>query len=367
MSQTIPSANHDLHAFLEGAAEKPWQRDFFFFLRELESYSPDRPRIGTSKRYRDDQVFLSQALFLECAPSSVKTIELSPNTSGSGPRARLEGYFLGLLGPSGPMPLSWTEYIVSRSSGVPHPDRITPALRGVSLNRRDSSLKDFVNIFNHRFLSFFYRAWASSRKCVDYDRPSEAKFVNFIGALIGLGSEDVQKRMDFGDGQAIYFSGHLADRTRHPSGLVSMMSDYLQCPVSLEENVGRWLPIPNESLSSLGQDSNAGKLGDGMAMGSRFWDRQLCFELKIGPLSLVEFQRFSTDSHEGDEISIIPALRDMVALYTNREFFCTAKIILDRNEVPKPTLGGGSRLGFSLWLHREAPENHPEELQVELS
>ncbi len=361
MTSNVQDRTDELHAFLEEASEDPWRKDFFAFLRELESLCPERPRIGASKQYREDQIFLTQALYLEHAPATIRKIERSPNSSGQGPRARLEGYFLGLLGPSGPLPLAWTEYIWSRSNGVPHPDRISPSRRGISLNRRDRSLKDFINIFNHRFLTFFYRAWASSRKSVDYDRPDEAKFVDFIGSFFGMGSEDLRNRLSFDDGQAIYFSGHLADRSRHPSGLEAIMSDYLQCPVELVENVGRWLPIPPESNST-----SYGMLGNGVAMGSRFWDRQLCFGLRIGPLALSDYQKFVPSSDQSAP-SILPALRDMVSLYTNREFFCDATVILDRSEVPEPTLGGGARLGFSLWLHADQPEKHPEELQVELS
>lgn len=368
MSTEESSLSDELYAFLEEASNEPWAQGFFEFLRELETFCPDRPRVGESKNYEDDLAFLSQALYLEHAPAAIRSIQPSPNLKGPGPRVQLEGYFLGLLGPSGPLPLCWTEYIWARSNGVPHPDRISPARRGVSLNRRDSSLRDFLNIFNHRFLTFFYRAWSSSRKTVDYDRPDEARFMSFIGSFLGLESETLRQRLKFDPRQAIYFSGHFAQQSRYPSGLEAVVADYLNCDVELEENVGKWIDVPEDQCTVLGQSRGMGSLGQGVMTGARFWDCQLSFQLRIGPVPLEIYEKFVVEDRVATpgQDSLLPALRDMVALYTHRELFCSATVVLDRNDVPPPTLGGGSRLGFSTWLHSATPDRDPADLTVEL-
>jgi len=59
----------------------------------------------------------------------------------------------GLLGPNGPLPIHVTEYARHR-------------LRHAG----DATLSRFLDLFNHRFLALFYRAWAQAQPHVNRDR-----------------------------------------------------------------------------------------------------------------------------------------------------------------------------------------------------
>jgi predicted component of type VI protein secretion system len=61
----------------------------------------------------------------------------------AGARPRLGVRFFGLTGPQGPMPLHFTEYVRERAR-----------------NHGDPTLARFLDLFHHRLLSLFYRAWA---------------------------------------------------------------------------------------------------------------------------------------------------------------------------------------------------------------
>ena len=77
----------------------------------------------------------------------------------TGDPAKLPVNFLGLFGPNGPMPVHITEYARERQ-----------------LNAHDPTLVGFLDLFHHRILSLFYRAWAVNQKAADLDRPKDARF-----------------------------------------------------------------------------------------------------------------------------------------------------------------------------------------------
>ena len=88
---------------------------------------------------------------------------------------RLQVRLFGLLGPNGPMPLHITEYVRER-------------LR----NAGDPTLSKFLDIFHHRFISLFYRAWAQAQPFVNHDRPKSDRFTVYVGAFLGLAPATVR-------------------------------------------------------------------------------------------------------------------------------------------------------------------------------
>ena len=72
---------------------------------------------------------------------------------------RLQVRLFGLFGPNGPLPLHITEYARER-------------LRHAG----DPTLSRFLDVFHHRFLALFYRAWAQAQPHVNRDRPKEDRF-----------------------------------------------------------------------------------------------------------------------------------------------------------------------------------------------
>ena len=90
-------------------AEAPREHDFFAVLRHVESLRPDQPRIGAALRPSQEALRLGQDGELAFAPAALESFE-----PGARPAPRLGVRFLGLLGPQGPMPLHFTEYVRER-------------------------------------------------------------------------------------------------------------------------------------------------------------------------------------------------------------------------------------------------------------
>ena len=96
--------------------ERPAEHHLFQALRVIEAHYTDAPRLGESRRPREDKVRLGQEAELAFPPSTI-----ADYTHGGGGPDRLTNRFFGLFGPNGPMPLHITEYVRDRRRN--HRDR----------------------------------------------------------------------------------------------------------------------------------------------------------------------------------------------------------------------------------------------------
>lgn len=310
--------------------------DFFHALRCLACLHPELDPPGSGATPAREPVRLGQQPSMAFAPSTIAGFDFDPE--GDIP-PRLEVLFFGLFGPNGPLPLHLTEYARDR-------------LR----NANDPALARFADIFHHRLLGLFYRAWADSEPVVQQDRPAADLFARRLGSLCGIGSVETRAVDTVPDTAKLYHSGRLGCHARNPEGLAALLSDQLRLPVQVSEFVGQWLAI--EPGDELRLDANAGALGMTTLLGERVWDCQSKFRLIIGPLSRGEFE------------SLLPAggqLRTLAALvrnYLGDEFDWDLQPILKREEVAPARLGEFANLGWNSWLSHETPAENFAELII---
>jgi len=320
--------------------EKPYSYDFFHVMRDLENAYSWRPKIGTSISPRQEPIRLGQSPRLAFAPSTLEKFE----DANSARPPKLSVNFLGLTGPNGPLPLEFTEYIRER-------------LR----NMRDSTLTGFLDMFHHRLISLFYRAWAVNQKAADFDRPEESRFSTYIGSFLGLGDPTMRSRDKIPDDAKIYFSGHLSAATRDAEGLESILSDFFEVPVELDAMIGDWLPITERYHCLLGIDRENASLGQNAILGAKVWDVQNRFRLRIGPMPFKRYCDFLPTAES------FAKLVDWVAFYTSFQFRWDLQVSLEAEEVPQTQLGGGSLLGWTSWLTTETPTRDAGDLIIDQS
>jgi len=326
----------------EGVSNERMRGDFVGLVRELDALNSNLPRIGWGLLPRDEKVRFRQIAHLVFAPST-----LAAESDLQAARREISVYFMGLLGPGGPLPMIYTDVVLARSEGTPHPD--LPSSNGSeSIYRRDPGPAAFIDQFNHRFISLFYRAAVSANKAVDFDRPHESAFHKYIGSLFGLGMESLQNRMPFPDRVSLYFAGHFSCPNRHAEGLCSVVSDTFRVAAHIESNVGHWVDLQASDRTRLGRHETSAGLGRGAILGSRIWDRTMRFRLILGPMDLDQYRRFRPKSET------LRSLRSLLMLYLGNELSCEVVFVLHRKKVPSLALGGGAVLGFSSWL-KSAP------------
>ena len=310
----------DAVALFAALSEAPYRHDFYQTLRRLECLYSSKPRWGRARRPVDEPVRLGQDPDLAFAPAPLASFE----HSGEGP-PRLQVRLFGLLGPNGPMPTHFTEYVRER-------------LRHAG----DPTLSRFLDVFHHRFLAMFYRAWAQAQPHVSHDRPDDDRFSAFVGAFVGLAPASFRGRDAVADLAKFFHVGTLVRHARNAEGLAAILEHFFLVRAGVEQFVGHWMPLGPAERTHLGRSGAV--LGSGAVVGSRVWDRQHKFRVHLGPLTLEQYESFLPGG------VLLPKLVDWVRLYVNFEFEWDVRLWLERREVPVVRLGRGGRLGWTTWL-----------------
>ncbi len=319
-----PAGNTADAVALENALrDHPEAFEFFEAARRLECAFPERPRLGHSAKAVDDFVRLCQTPSLSFAPKTVDRYQ----PGGAGKPARLHGLFFGLFGPNAPMPLHLTEYAMDRE-----------------LNAKDSTFIAFANIFHHRMMSLFYRAWADSQPTVHLDRPAEDRFRLYMGAMVGLATPHLDDRDALPDQFKRFFAGRLLQQTRNAEGLKGLIERFFRIPVSIVEFVAEWMRLPPTSHLRLGESADVAALGRTAVTGEYVWGSQQRFRLRLGPLSRAEFNNFLPG---GVALSQLVAA---VKTYVGEEKAWDVQLVLKRADVPATRLGQNGRMGLTTWM-----------------
>jgi len=326
-------------AMLHRLKEDPFSLDFFVALRGLESEFRRLPKIGTSRTPRQDAIRFGQRPDLAFSTSTLEELE-----ERGGVPAKLFVRFFGLLGPNGPLPIHLTEYTRER-------------LR----NMRDPTLGAFFDVFHHRLVSLFYRAWAVNQMAVDYDRPDKSRFSTYVGSAAGLGIPSVRHRDTIPDNAKLHYAGALASRTRNAVGLEAVLADFFQVAAEVVSLVGCWMTLPGRNRCRLGGPEEGAQLGVSTILGFRVWDVENRFRVRLGPLTLERFQSFLPTEEA------FRRLMDWIALYTGNQLRWDLQLLLFAGEVPATVLGGGAQLGWTSWLKSEPFVNNSEHLVIDRS
>ncbi|MBV8853117.1 MAG: type VI secretion system baseplate subunit TssG [Sinobacteraceae bacterium] len=307
---------------LDDLHHRPERYSLFSALRRIEQQHRERPRLGQSRRLADDPVRIAQKPHLYFAPADVASFE---GTAGCVPRLQQHGF--GVFGPNGALPLHLTELAQARQQQADDP-----------------TFSDFVNAFQHRFASLFYRAWADADPCASFDRSGEDEFRLFVGALIGIGPKAARDRDVVLDYAKLSRVGLFAPQTRSAEGLELIIADYFDLAVEVLPFVGSWLQIPENSRCRLGVFPEHATLGAGATLGAATWQSQSHFELTLGPMGITDFVNFLPGARG------LAQLKALVRLYTNEEWAWHVRLLLEPQQVPPMKLGEVGWLGWTSWL-----------------
>jgi type VI secretion system protein ImpH len=278
--------------------------------------------LGEGARPVDEPIRLVQQPSLAFASSTLASFRQG---QGGEPH-RLGQYFFGLFGPHGPLPVHLTEYAKDRE-----------------INENDPTFRRFADIFHHRMLLLFYRAWANSNPTAGWDRPA-SRFNSYVGSVFGTGERELWGRDAVPDSAKFHVAGLLGMKTRPAVALAAILDVFMQLHFRVREFVGGWMALPPGDWSSLGSRIGASTLGGDVVLGSHVWTCQNRFRLLCGPLPFADFKRLLPRADS------LKKLRDLVRNYLGDEFDWDLNLVLFADEVPEVRLGQSGDLGWTTWL-----------------
>lgn len=298
--------------------------EFYQAVRLLELLYPRKIGVGETIEPDREAVRFRSRLSLEFPAGEIADIE--PARDG-GP-ATVTVNFMGLGGTFGPLPFAYTEL----------------ALRRVSL--KDTAMRDFFDLFNHRLVSLMHRIRKLHRVGMDSNTPEQSHLARYFFSFAGLGTGGLHNRMEVPDRSFLFYTGQLLHRPRSVVGLVTMLSDYFDTAVHARPMAGRWLRIDPDQTTAVGLHGRNNELGRTVVLGSRVWDQPGRFALRIGPLPLETAITFLPGESAHDR------LKTLVRFYAGDEQDFTLTLLVDPASIKGVMLGRESptRLGWTTWL-----------------
>lgn len=309
-------------AMLDDLHRHPERYTLFGALRLIEQAHADRPRLGESRKAADDPVRIGQRPHLYFAPAEVVGFDTDADAV-----PEIEQLSFGIFGPNGALPLHLTELAYTRERQLDDP-----------------ALRDFVNAFQHRFASLFYRAWASADACTNFDRADSDQFRLFLGALMGIGPAEARDRDTVLDYAKLARVGLFAPQTRSATALEQVLAGYFELQIEVIAFAGGWLDMARSDWCRLGRADDCALLGTTATLGAMTWQCQSRFEIVLGPLRIAEFVNFLPGSRGLEQ------LKSLVRLFTNEEWSWRVRLLLESADIPPLRLGHSGWLGWASWL-----------------
>lgn len=332
------SKDDSAYSLVEGLLRTvPQEFQFFQIVRLLERIEPERLAVGGFSAPSKEAARFSANPAPAFPASQVQTIEWR---EGEPPKVVVN--FLGLNGPSGILPLYYTELIMDR------------------LRAKDHTLSSFLDIFNHRLVSLFYQAWEKYRFPIAYERGERDRFSHHFLDLIGLGTPGLQDRQEVPDDSLIYYSGLLSLQPRSATALRQVLSDYFDVPVEIDQFVGAWHELDRDTQCLFDKaDSYSEQLGIGAIVGDEIWDQQSGVRVRIGPLGIDQYLDFLPNG------TAYRPLKSLTRFFSGGEIDFEIQLVLKREDVPACELGlaaeSAPRLGWTSWAASQPVERDPDD------
>ncbi len=323
-SETAPIRSDDL---AEEVRKDAPSFGFFQAVRLLHRQNQGREGVGGFTLPAEEPVRFSANPSLAFPPGEIHELETE---SGSQPRMTVN--FMGLVGNSGVLPHHYSRRVLAEGKKGRGP------------------LRDFLDIFHHRLVSLFYKAWEKARFFVPFERGQPDPVTARLLDLVGLRNQALRNRLGIPDEDLLFYAGLIGLRQRNATSLERIIEDYLQVSVEIQQFIGSWYPLSEESQCRLDDevDELTPGLGEHTVVGDEIWDPQARVRLRVGPLSREKYEDFLPGG------SAHKKLKALTTFFSDGQFDFEAQLVLKKEDVPSVVLGGEddltTPLGYSTWI-----------------
>ena len=271
---------------------------------------------------------------------------------------------LGLTGSTGVLPYHYTELILQR-------------------NRfKDFALGSFLDLFNHRSLSIYYRA-ANKYRFTSYVEQQELErqndtqifstsfprtdiFTDVLRSIAGLNAPRALHGLPYLNDNLLKYTALFAQRPRSATNLSRMLAEYFQLEVKVESFSAQWQEIVPDMLSRLPDSRNSqgqnAQLGCNAMLGHRIWSAQSKFKINVGPLSYQQYQSLSPNSRK------LKALHSLIRLYVGMELDYDIILYVPAKEMPVARMDTKSeqpiQLGWNTYMRAQDQQERLVKIRI---
>ncbi|MBT0728006.1 type VI secretion system baseplate subunit TssG [Rosenbergiella australiborealis] len=309
--------------------DAPWKGNFLATLRRLSAMDPQNPIPGSALSPAEENFRLSQAVSLAFPASEIASL------SWQDQQLAIKLFSLGVWGPQGALPLHFSELAFTRAQ------------------QQDTALIDFIDLFHHRSMAIFFRAWHAAQDTASLDRPQHDRFSHYLRCLSG-GSPSTAFESDLRQHKQLSAGLHLARKTCAPQDLCATLEAWFHLPFKIEEFQPEWIMVTPEGQSRLHNLAYGQRLADGTILGDACYQVNHKFKVWCGPLT---YEQYVSLHPQQDSLA---RLDEAIQRLTGGYYHYDLQLVLAKNTVPPLTLSGELQLGFDTWLLNE--ESHSPRL-----
>lgn len=298
------------------------QFQFHAAVKLLESMKPDHVPLGQGSNINQEALEIKTHTTLEMSPKDIQHISFeNPQNQ---PKMLIN--FFGLSTLQGPLPESYRNLLLHR------------------IQEGDMAMRDFLDIFNHRFASLLHRIRKKYWIGIAIDKPQNTLIGKTIASFGGVNSTAFENRLKIPDQSLLYYAGLLWHRPRSAMGLRNIIRGFFKTPAQIHQFQGKWTLIDIDQTTLIGNRGRFNILGQEAILGKHLWEQQSTFIVQLGPMSLKKFATFLKPGVN------YKAIRDLIHLYAGSHQDFILNLVLDKNQVPPLNLGKGAALGWTAWL-----------------
>jgi type VI secretion system protein ImpH len=304
----------------------------------LERLLGGEVRVGADGPLALEKLRFSHDHTLTFSTSDVSLLRFASDGGGAGPweepagaahdriKAQLTSTFLGLTGAVSPLPTYMAEEVA-------HDDDDTPVLR------------NFLDIFHHRFISLMYRAATRFDFALEYLSGGRDAWSKRVQNLTGVDAFAPERRTRLAPGLVLRIAPVLATRRRSAAALEAAVSEVLrlgEARTRVHQFLATWAPLAEADRIRLGVENS--HLGRGMLLGRRVLSRAGKFRISVGPVPGAVRTRLQAGGDLFDRV------RGVVELAAPAGLEWDLEITSDERPAMKLSSTAGSKLGQESWL-----------------
>lgn len=322
--------------------DEPHRFEFFEVVRLLRVISAIEKNQGNQS-----------ALQLRLRSSSTKNFPAGEvqGLTREGNRVDLTTHVMGLFGPTGVLPHHDKDLVAGGEPNI--------------------LLRDFLDLFNTRFLNLFFDAWQSNRQDIQYEMyrrgvsEREDASTMMLLTLCGRGLPQCRNQHRFPDEVFAGSAGLLVRNVRSSSAIRRCMAMQFGIDVKICEFVEEQLHLPKPIQTRLTLGGGNNQLGKSAIAGESVPAHRKRFEVQLGPLTRDQFDAlcpYDNPFNENQPTDAVPCnaaflrLTDMIKAILGRPLDFDIRFVVQPDAV-FPSRLGETRLGFDSWLISQAA-NH---------
>ncbi|MCI0329977.1 MAG: type VI secretion system baseplate subunit TssG [candidate division Zixibacteria bacterium] len=308
---------------LEKLLAHPQRFSFFQAILLLEGSRKGAVPLGHQGPPAEEAVRLRSDTSLGFPKSDVAAVE--EVATDHAPPYRLTATFLGLYGTTSPLPNFYSESIIMDEQEA-------------------GPLRAFFDLFNHRFLSLFFRSWTKYRPHVLFRSEGKDEFSERLFALAGMDSAGIKASARFPAVRALRFLGLLSQKPHSGESLAEIVRGYFHLPAEVKQFVRSRIALEDEQKAKLGKQNC--RLGENLALGELVPDRMGKFQISVGPVGFDDYLTFLPGRVN------LEALKGLARLFAPDWLDFDLQVTLKGEETPRlgVALSSDSYLGWTTGL-----------------